>query len=189
MLHVCCWPVLTFCATTETVEVPLGVGVGGGVLLLPQPRMKPAEARLSRTRGMRSEILSRMLRRRCRSRRIPAFPDKHQVTNVNKRVGQISQNPDRVTSEDKVNTHDNTAGNAPVPERDRNHAFTLSLGSDPLDKKPHREKSVSNEAQNHEVTPIETENPVFFPDPGDCDKCECVHSMACLTFRLCFHKQ
>jgi len=38
-----------------------------------------------------------------------------------------------------------------------------------LDKKTHREKNVPDEAKNHDITPIQTEEAVFFPDPRDSD--------------------
>jgi len=44
-----------------------------------------------------------------------------------------------------------------------------------LDKKTHREKSVPDKAKDHEVTPIETEESIFFPDPRNSDECEHIH--------------
>src|SRR5438067_3691568 len=118
-----------------------------------------------------------MLRRRGRRECEPSFSDEHQVANVNQRIWQICENPDGVATEDEVHTHQHAAGNAPVPERYWNHTFALSLGSDPLNEKPHREKSVPDETEDHEITPIEAKKPVLFADPGDCDKCEGVHSI------------
>src|SRR5216117_1870455 len=116
-----------------------------------------------------------MLRGRGRRECELAFSDEHQIANVNQRVWEISQNSNRVPPENKIKTHQHASGNAPVPERDWNHTFTLSLGGHPLDEKTHREKSVPDEAENHEITPIETEKSVLLPDPRDSDNCECVH--------------
>jgi hypothetical protein len=44
-----------------------------------------------------------------------------------------------------------------------------------LHKKTHREKKVPDEAKNHDITPIQTEEAVFFPDPSDGDECEHIH--------------
>ena len=57
----------------------------------------------------------------------PAFTDQHQVANVNKGVRQISENADRIAPENEVNAHEGAAGDAPVPERNWNHAFALPL--------------------------------------------------------------
>ena len=116
-----------------------------------------------------------MLRGRGRGKREPAFSDEHQVANVNQGIWQIRENSDRIATENKVHAHEHAAGNAPVPERYWDHTFALPFGSDPLHEKPHREKSVPYEAQNHEITPIEAKKPVFFSDPSNSDKCECVH--------------
>src|ERR1700730_2922231 len=119
-----------------------------------------------------------MLRSRRRGERELAFSNEHQVTNVDKRVWQIRENAYGIATENEVHAHQHAPGNAPVPKRYWNHTFTLSLRRDPLDKKPHGEKSVPNETENHEITPIETEKPVFLPDPRDSNECECVHSNA-----------
>jgi hypothetical protein len=44
-----------------------------------------------------------------------------------------------------------------------------------LNKKTHREKNVPDEAKNHDITPIQTDEPVLFPDPRDSDECERIH--------------
>src|SRR5262249_2818721 len=88
---------------------------------------------------------------------------------------KIRENSHRVATENKVHAHEHAAGDAPVPKRDWNHTFALSLRGHPLYEKTHREKSVPDETQYHEITPIEAKKPVFFSDPSDCDKCECVH--------------
>src|SRR5215472_9807734 len=116
-----------------------------------------------------------MLRGRGRGEREPAFSDEHQVANVNQRVWQIRENADGVATEDEVHAHEHAAGNAPVPERNWNHTFALSLRGHPLNEKPHREKSVRDEAENHEITPVEAKKPVFFSDPSDSDECKYVH--------------
>jgi hypothetical protein len=116
-----------------------------------------------------------MLGRCGRSESKPAFPNQHQVSNVNKRVWQISENPNGISSENKIETHEDASGNAPVPERYWNHAFALPLRREPLDKETHREKSVPYEAEDHEITPIETKEAVFFTYPGDSNNCQCVH--------------
>src|SRR5437773_1623263 len=116
-----------------------------------------------------------MLRRCGRGEREPPFSDEHQIANVNQRVWQICENADGVPTEDEVHAHQDAAGNAPVPERYWNHTFALPLGSDPLNEKPHREKSVPDEAKDHEITPIEAKKSVFFSDPSDSNKCERVH--------------
>jgi hypothetical protein len=116
-----------------------------------------------------------MLRGRGRGERELAFSDQHQIANVNQRVWQIRENADGVATEDEVHAHEHAAGNAPVPKRYWNHAFALSLRGHPLYEKTHREKSVPDKAENHEITPIEANKPIFFSDPRDSDECECVH--------------
>ena len=124
-----------------------------------------------------STCFAGMLRRRGGGEGKFAFPDQHQIANVNQRVWEISENSNRIAPENEVNAHKNASRDAPVPKRYRNHAFALPFGGDPLHKETHREKSVPDEAEDHEITPIEAKKPVFFADPGDCDKCECVHRM------------
>src|SRR5439155_11151960 len=117
-----------------------------------------------------------------------AFPDQHQIADVNQRVRQIRQDANRIAPENEVNAHEGASGNAPVPERHRNHAFALPFGGDPLDKETHREKGVPNEAKDHEITPIQTKESVFLPDPGDSDKCEYVHKQlgdSAISCRIC----
>jgi hypothetical protein len=116
-----------------------------------------------------------MLRGRGRGEREPAFSDEHQVANVNQRIWQIRENAHGVAPENEVDAHKRAARDAPVPKGHRNYTFALSLRGDPLDEKPHGEKSVPDEAENHEITPIETEKSVFLPDPCDGDECECIH--------------
>ena len=119
-----------------------------------------------------------------------ALPDQHQIANVNKRVWKVSQYADGVPPEKKINAHERATRDAPIPERNWDHAFALSLRGEPLDKETHREKSVSNEAEDHEVAPIQTEEPVFLSNPCDSDKCKCVHrQFAALAFRLSLHKE
>jgi len=45
-----------------------------------------------------------------------------------------------------------------------------------LDKETHREKSVPDKTENHDITPIQTKEPVFFSNPSDGNKSEHVHS-------------
>jgi len=75
--------------------------------------------------------LTRVLRRRRGSESEFALPNQHQVTNVDKRVREICENPNRIASENKVNSHEHASGNAPVPERDRDNAFALSFRGEP----------------------------------------------------------
>jgi hypothetical protein len=132
---------------------------------------------------------ARVLRGRGSGESKLAFTDQHQVANVNKRVREISQDADGIASENEVQAHERASGDAPVPERNWNYAFTLSLGCDPLNEETHREKSVPDKAENHQVTPVQAKESVFFADPGDSDKCECVHRQStCLAFRLSLHK-
>jgi hypothetical protein len=56
-----------------------------------------------------------------------AFPDKYQIADVYHRIGEIGQDADRVTLEDEVEAHDHAPGDAPIPERDRDHALALPL--------------------------------------------------------------
>jgi hypothetical protein len=105
-----------------------------------------------------------VLRRRRGSKCEFALPNQHQISNVNKRVREIRENSNRIASKNKVNAHEHATGNAPVPERDWNYAFALPLGGEPLDEETHREKSVPNEAEDHEITPIQSKKPVFFSD-------------------------
>lgn len=120
-------------------------------------------------------LFARFLRGRGGGESKPAFSDQHQIANVNHRVREIRQDANRIAPENEVNAHEGASGNAPVPERHRNHTFALPLGSEPLDKETHREKGVRNETKDHEITPIQTEEPVFLPDPGDGDDGKCIH--------------
>ena len=118
----------------------------------------------------------------------PTFPDKHQIANVNQRVREIGQDANRIAPENEVNAHERASGNAPVPEGHRNHTFALPFGGEPLDNETHREKGVPDETKDHEITPIQTEEPIFLPDPGDGDKCECVHKQlidSAISCRIC----
>jgi hypothetical protein len=120
---------------------------------------------------------ARVLRGRGSSRSRSAFPNQHQITNVNEGVRQISEDANGISLENKVEAHDHTTGDAPIPKRDRDHAFALAFRSQPLHKKTHRKSSVPDKAEHDEITPIQTEESVFFPDPRDSDKCECVHRL------------
>jgi hypothetical protein len=128
--------------------------------------------------------LTRVLRRRRGSKGEFALPNQHQVTNVNKRVWQIRENPNRIASENKVNAHEHASGNAPVPERDWDDAFALSFRGEPLNEETRREKSAPNETKDHEVTPIQPEKSVFLPDPGNGDECKCVHRQYFLKVKI-----
>src|SRR5439155_8523192 len=118
--------------------------------------------------------LAWFLRRRSCGQSKLAFPDKHQVADVYQRVGEIGQNPDGVPFENEVETHDHAAANAPIPERDWDHTFTLPLGCDPLNEEAHRENSVPDQTKDDEITPVEAKESIFLADPGDSDDCECV---------------
>jgi len=96
-----------------------------------------------------SVCLARMLRGCGCCESEPAFPDQHQIANVNERVRQISQNANRISSENEVKAHNYAACDAPVPERYWNHTFALPLRGHPLDKETHREKSVPDKAEDH----------------------------------------
>jgi hypothetical protein len=104
-----------------------------------------------------------------------AFPNQHQIANVNKRVWKVSQYADGIPPENKIQAHQHASGNAPVPERDWDDTFALSLRGEPLDKETHREKSVPDKTENHNITPIQTKESVFFSDPGDSDNGEHIH--------------
>jgi hypothetical protein len=116
-----------------------------------------------------------MLRRRRSSESEFAFPNQHQVSDVNKGVGEIRHDSNRIAPEDKVDAHQRASRDAPIPKRDWDNAFALSLRREPLDKETHREKSVPNKTEDHEITPIQSKKPVFFSDPGNSDECNCVH--------------
>src|SRR5437899_7990324 len=103
-----------------------------------------------------------MLRRCGRGEGELAFSDEHQVSDVNQRVWQVRENANRIASENEIKAHKRASRDAPVPERYWNYAFALSLRGDPLYKKTHREKSVPDETENHEITPVQAEKPVFF---------------------------
>ena len=93
MLQDCCAPVVVLCATTETCEVPLGVGVGGGVLLLLQPSIKATEAKLSTKSGAIIEIFSRRLRRRRAKSKVNGRRDASVRENGWKCSGYVSVRP------------------------------------------------------------------------------------------------
>src|SRR5438034_9946575 len=117
---------------------------------------------------------SRLLRGRSCGESKLAFPDKHQVTDVNQRIGEIGQDPNRIPFENEVETHDHAAADAPIPERHRDHAFTLPLRREPLNEKSHRENSVPDKAEDDEITPVQTKEAIFLSDPVDSDDCEYV---------------
>jgi hypothetical protein len=116
-----------------------------------------------------------VLRRRGSRESELAFPYQHQIANVNERVWKVSQDTNRIASEDEVEAHERASGNAPVPERYWDDTFALSLRGEPLDKETHREKSVPDKTENHNITPIQTKESVFFSDPGDSDNGEHIH--------------
>src|SRR5205807_10004533 len=58
--------------------------------------------------------LARILGRRGRSESKPALSDQHHIADVNERVWEISENPNRIGSENEVNAHENASGDAPV---------------------------------------------------------------------------
>src|SRR5206468_12374161 len=107
-----------------------------------------------------------VLRRRGSGESELAFPDQHQIANVNERVWKVSQDANGIPSENEINAHEDASRDAPIPERDWDHAFALSLCSEPLDKESHRENSASNEAKDHEITPIQTTEKVFLAELG-----------------------
>ena len=74
-----------------------------------------------------------------------------------------------VSLENEVEAHDDTAGDAPIPERHWNHTIAPPLGGDPLHQKTHRENSVPDQAKNDKITPVQTEETMFLADPGDSD--------------------
>ena len=80
---------------------------------------------------MRSRLplsrFTRVLRRRRGSESELSLPNQHQISDVNHRVWQISENADRIAPENEVNAHDSASSDAPVPERDWNYALALSL--------------------------------------------------------------
>ena len=79
-------------------------------------------------RGMiPSTHLAGMLRRRGSSGSRAALSDQHQIANVDQRVGKIGEDADRIALEDEIKAHDHAAGDAPIPKRDRDHAFALPL--------------------------------------------------------------
>jgi hypothetical protein len=118
-----------------------------------------------------------------------AFPDQHQIANINKRVWKVSQYADRVPPENKIQAHQNASGDAPVPKRHWYYTFALSLRGEPLDKETHREKSVPDKTENHNITPIQTKESVFFSNPGDSDNGEHIHRQSSsLPFRFFLHK-
>src|SRR6266576_6964152 len=113
-----------------------------------------------------------------------AFPYQHQIANVNKRVWKVSQYADGVPSENKIEAHQYASGNAPVPERDWDDTFALSLRGEPLNEETRREKSAPNETKDHEVTPIQSKKSVFLPDPGNSDECKCIHRQYFLKVKI-----
>src|SRR5438067_2163189 len=119
--------------------------------------------------------LTRFLRWRGRRGSKLSFPDKHQVADVYQRIGEISQDPDGVPFENEVETHDHAPADAPIPERYRDHAFSLPLRRDPLNKETHRKNSVPDQTKDNEITPVEAKEPIFLPDPGDSNDCKYIH--------------
>jgi hypothetical protein len=119
--------------------------------------------------------LTRLLRGcGCRQSKL-AFSDKHQVADVYQRVREIGQDPDGIPFKNEVETHDHAPTDAPIPERYRNHAFTLPLGCDPLNKETHRENGVPDQTKDDEITPVQAKEPIFLADPGDSNDCKYVH--------------
>src|SRR5439155_11500301 len=98
-----------------------------------------------------------------------------QIADVNQRIWEIGQDPNRIPFENEVETHDHAAADAPIPERDRDYTFTLPLRREPLDKESHRENGIPDETEDNEITPVQTKEAIFLSNPGDSDDCECVH--------------
>src|SRR5579864_2485844 len=105
------------------------------------------------------------LRRGCGRVSQFALTNQHQISNVNQRVWQISQNSYGVAPEDEVRTHDDAAADAPVPKRNRDYTLSLFLRGVPLHKETHRKRRVSNQADDHEIIPVQTKEPMFLAEP------------------------
>ena len=71
-----------------------------------------------------------------------------QIPEVDEIAGQISQDKDRVLPVYGINEKDQPSGKAEIPEGDRNKTGLLSFGFNPLDKKPHGEHRLADEADN-----------------------------------------
>src|SRR5438046_10509521 len=84
-----------------------------------------------------------------------SLTNQHEIANVNDRVRQIRDHPDRVAPEKEIQEHDDTAANAPVPERNWNDALTALFRGVPLDKEAHRKGQVSNQSKDHEIIPVQ----------------------------------
>ena len=110
-------------------------------------------------------VFPRRLRRAGRGKRETAFTNQHQIANVNDRVRQIRQDPDRIAPEKKIDKHDDAPGDAPVPERNRNHAFALAFRCPPLHQKAHRKCRRPDQAEDDEIIPVQTENAMFPAEP------------------------
>jgi len=110
-------------------------------------------------------VFARRLRRAGCGISEPTFPNQHQIADVNDRIGQISQDSNRIAPEKKIQEHDDAAGDTPVPERHRDHALALSFRCPPLDEKTHREGGGPNQAENHEIIPVEAKKTMFVAEP------------------------
>ena len=116
--------------------------------------------------------LTRALRGCCRGEGKLAPLNQDEIADVNERVRKISKDPDRVAPKNKVKTHDDAAGDAPVPKRHRDHAFALSFRGDPLHDETHRKNEIPDQAENEQITPIEAKEAMFPTDPGGSDNDE-----------------
>jgi len=88
-------------------------------------------------RNLSLSSFARLLRGRGSGKGELAFTDQDQITNVNHRVREVSENADRIASENEVKTHDHASGDAPIPKRHRDNTFALPLGGEPLDEETH----------------------------------------------------
>src|SRR6202022_1235089 len=114
---------------------------------------------------------ARMLRRRRSGIGELFFPDEHQIANVNDRVWQVGEDANGIAPKKKIQKHQETATDAPVPKRNRDDAFALTFRRPPLDQKTHRESGVPDQAEDHEIIPVQSEEAMFLAVPrrGDED--------------------
>src|ERR1700719_886642 len=124
---------------------------------------KRQRADLSSPLQLRS--LFRVLRRCCGGWRALTFTNQHQISNVNDRIWQISEDTDRIASKKKIKKHDDAAADAPIPKRNGNDAFTSSLRFEPLHEKAHSKGGVSNQAEDHQIVPVQTKKAMLLAGP------------------------
>src|SRR5579862_6050710 len=92
--------------------------------------------------------------------------DEIQITQVDEYAKGLTENEDGILAEERVGQQQHATADGEPPERQRNDAASGSFGSNPLDKKAHREQTLRDEPQDH--PPIQTVDKNVAQIAADC---------------------